>query len=426
MITHKGKTEKFINQILLITIFFQSVGLIKGIDTQPNFILTFLLFLPLLLVRIKLPLPLLIAFVICIISLLLGLLYHAESIDVKFSLTYVASICSLFAIFILYYNGYISINTKFLLSVLFVYLSVGVIQLFIPDFMSFLVTRSVDAALSFSESGRGVRSLTGEPAHLGKIITIISALYVLEVFRINNMSINSRQVSQLILVSMFFLLCNALVARSFYSTFNHFLLFFILCLTLKPLFTVTTLSLTFGVTLVWIYSLYIGGSDVRIIKIFGLFIEKPQVLLDFGAFRRVLNVPLTFNNLTHFGLFGAGNSDYTIFVSYSTPLGNLDYMLFNRLYGGVTEFLLKFGVFSLPIMLVFSILQFSTLYLRVKVGSYSKWLGFYLFTASFIILFQDGAPAKPLPLFFCVYCAFLISSNLKGKKLSIINKQKVS
>lgn len=418
----RGNVDGFISFILLITIFFQSVGAIKGIDTQPNFILGFLIFLPLLLTRLRCPTFFLIIFLICIISLFLGFAAHIDNITFKFSITYTASICILFIIFLLFYNGYLYITTRFLLGVLAIYLVVGVTQFFIPDFMSFLVTRSVDAALSFSESGRGVRSLTGEPAHLGKIITIISVLYVLEVFRMNGMKVNRQQTKNLILISMLFLLCNALVARSFYATFNHFLLFSLLCIILRPLFTFTTLSLIAGLFFLWLYSLFLSGSDVRIIRIFGLLIENPQVLLEFGAFRRVLNIPLTFNNLAYFGIYGAGNSDFQTVVSYPTPLGELSYMLFNRLYGGVIEFLLKFGLFSIPIMFVFISFQIVTLRLRVEVEGKIKWIGFYLFTASFIILFQDGAPAKPLPFFFCVYSVFLVFPKLlKANRLRFQN-----
>ncbi|MEZ8943713.1 hypothetical protein AB6E30_06625 [Vibrio sp. 10N.247.311.12] len=395
--------NSYLDRILLFSIFFQAVGFFPGIDTQPNFILLCLILFPFIISRLVVSaVPLSVLFILTC-SLLAAFLFHVDNITLKTALTYLAPVFIAYAIFILNVSGCLNLSTRFLLIVVFIYSFVGVCQFIKPDFLSFLVTRSVDAALSFSESGRGVRSLTGEPAHFGKIITIINVFFVLTYAKEKGMKFNTYDVNYILSVSLFLLLINVLVPRSFYSIFNHALVFYFLIVFFRPKLSLVILVSFVSILLVWGASLSFIDSDVRFVNILNYMLNEPQRLLDFGAFRRVMNIPLTFYNLSFFGPYGAGDSDFSIYTSFSTPLGELYYNVFGRLYGGVFEYTLKFGVFSIPILACVLLLMCSALKLRVFVNGQSSNLGGWLLFALFLILFQDGAPAKPLPIFLLIY-----------------------
>ncbi|CAK4070525.1 hypothetical protein [Vibrio sp. 16] len=393
----------------MLSVFFQAVGFIPGIDTQPNFILLFLVFLPLMCNHLIISVRSLLVVCVLVCILLLAFFFHADNITLKTALTYLAPIAIAFAIFTLMSSGYFTLSSKFLIFVVIVYLLAGIGQFVKPDFLSFLVTRSVDAALSFSESGRGVRSLTGEPAHFGKILIIINVFFVLVYAVEKNFIFSRHDVNYIMWISFLLFVANLLVPRSFYSAFNHFLVWFFLTLFLKP-------RLAFGILLCLLFvGLYLGASifiyesDVRLLNILKYMLYEPQRLLEFGAFRRVMNIPLTFYNLSYFGPFGAGDSGFSTYASFQTPLGELRYNVFGRLYGGVLEYLLKFGVFSLPVVGCVIYFMFSSFKFKVSINGRVKKLGLWLFCALFLVLFQDGAPAKPLPIFLLIFTFFMLS-----------------
>ncbi|MFA0372518.1 hypothetical protein AB4511_23255, partial [Vibrio sp. 10N.222.54.F6] len=277
------------------------------------------------------------------------------------------------------------ISSKLVKIVFVIYASVGIIQFIYPEFLSFLVTRSVDAALSFASSGRGVRSLTAEPAQLGKVFTIISVIYFL-VVKVDNKDSNRKVFCWLTIM----LLATLLISRSAYAIAIHSFIYYILVSLLsKRYFGVLTVISVFSMVFLSTAFFIIAQNymDVRSVKIIYSLFNNPEFILSQGAFRRVINIPITFDLLNYYGFWGAGNIDKVINGWIPTPIGTYFYTMTNRAYGGYFEWLLKFGVLGLPFVL--TIFYFCT-------ASMSKFKGKRVALIIAIVIFQDGTPVLPL------------------------------
>jgi hypothetical protein len=118
---------------------------------------------------------------------------------------------------------------------------------------------------------------------------------------------------------------------------------------------------------------------------------------------RVLNVPLTFINLSHFGFWGSGNSSFNLQSQFGTGFGTLGYTISNRLYGGFVEYILKMGLLSLPLVTGY-------FYMLVTIGKVNLFLSGsrrsvgVVFSGMLLLLsLQDGSLASPLMIFAVVY-----------------------
>jgi len=393
-------SHKLFGVLLLYTIFFQAVGIFPNSDTQPNFIILSCFSLIFYNKSLTFSYVNLLAFIGCYFCLVLAFLLQAEYLTLKYILTYTVSLLSFLLIFVLVKNERLNLSSEFLLTVTAIYAFVGFVQFFIPDFFSFLVTRSVDAAFSFAESGRGVRSLTGEPAHLGKVFTILNVLFLFSMW--SGGTFRSRP-NQLILVSILFIFVNLVISRSFYSVVVHGLIFLVfICLVNKRLFIYLSVVsfFTFGLILSLVNNVY---GDIRFVRILDLLLNNPSLLLEQGAARRVFNIPLSINNLTYFDWYGAGSNPKSFIAELQTPVGPLYYPGFNRAYGGLVEFLLKFGFFSIPIFWIYFLLLFRISRIRGSIKGKNVAIGLFFAISIFILTVQDGAMAKPLPMFLLAY-----------------------
>jgi hypothetical protein len=386
--------------LILISILFQAVGILPNADTQPNFIVISLLFIVIFISNLKYETVDIVSFIICYISLFIAFLLQSEFILMKYFLTYTVSLLSFFIILVLIKNKVLVLSSPFLLTVTSIYVFVGAVQFFIPDFMSFLVSRSVEAAFSFAESGRGNRSLTGEPAHLGKIFVILNVLFL---FNAVTEGGRRKTSSYLIFTSLAFLLANIAIARSFYSIFAHASLILILIMFVnKKLFII--LSVVFFIVLGFFITIINNvETDIRFVNILKMVINNPSELLNQGAMRRVFNIPLSLNNLQHFDWFGAGSNPKTFRGTLTTPIGTLHYSGLNRAYGGIIEFVLKFGVFSFPLLIIYFTLLFRIAAQVTYLNGVRIHLGLFFAFCVFVLTFQDGALAKPLPILLLMY-----------------------
>ena len=371
--------------LLYSTLFFYSVGFVSGIDVQPGFILFAVIYIGFNISKVELTPRELSISVLLLVFFIAGCIVHSQNLDLKFILTYSIVILNVFTIYVLIKCFNFVISSKLVKVVFVIYASVGVVQFIYPEFLSFLVTRSVDAALSFASSGRGVRSLTAEPAQLGKVFTIISVIYFL-VVKVDNKDSNRKVFCWLTIM----LLATILISRSAYAIVIHSFIYYILVSLLsKRYFSVITVLSVFGMMFLSTAFFIIAQNymDIRSVKIIYSLFNNPEFILSQGAFRRVINIPITFDLLGYYGFWGAGNIDKVINGWIPTPIGTYFYTMTNRAYGGYFEWLLKFGVLGLPFVL--TIFYFCT-------ASIFKFKGKRVAVIIAIVIFQDGTPVLPL------------------------------
>jgi len=392
--------DRLFGWFLLCSIIFQATGILPNADTQPNFIILSSLFLLIYLKDLKYDIVSVITFIVCYVCLLVAFSLQAEHITLKYFLTYTVSLLSFLFVFILVKNEKLNFTSKFLIIVTAVYAFVGAVQFFIPDFLSFMVSRSVDAALSFADSGRGSRSLTGEPSHLGKVFIILNVLFLFSRSISEKPQVNP---NQLILATILFLLINFLIARSFYAIFTHTSILLILIFFMNRVLFSVLLIVFVLFSSAFIVMMSGVSSDIRFVSILNILINDPSALLNQGAMRRVLNIPLSLNNLLHFDWYGSGSNPKTFQSTIDTPLGVLHYIGSNRGYGGVIEFALKFGFLSIPLFVTYFLLLFRISFVRTVFNGKSVSVGLFFALSIFILTFQDGALAKPLPMFLLAY-----------------------
>jgi len=396
---------KFAAVFVAILAYFPFVGFVPNMDLQPLFYVSALLFLSLFFLKLKVDLYFIVLLSMSLFSITLQFVFWEENADFKYFVTY---LMTLFAIFFFYVclkdSGHVFLSSSVILTSFFVYTSVGAVQLFYPDFLASAVTRSVDATFSYAETGRGVRSLTGEPSSLGKMFSLLNALYVLHLVWHKKVV----KPSKLLVISFSFLLMSTLISRSAYAVIVHFFLIMILwfLISRKSFFVFSVIgSVILFSAFAAVLSFLDELRDIRIANIIWLLINEPQAILSQGAMRRVLNVPITFNNLAHFGWAGAGNSQEVFFASLWTPLGRLDYLGHSRNIGGFVEFALRFGIFSVPAFILYFWLLIRSLNVRSSFSGTDIRIGWYFGAAILLLSFQDSSPALPLALLLIVGAA---------------------
>jgi hypothetical protein len=387
--------------IALIPLFFPFVGFFEGIDTQPIFLLLSLAMLPFYFSKIKLEQPVWIMFILIFLMLLARFSLETEFLDFKYVATYVSSILTFLIIYIGVVNGYFQIGIKFIIVVTVIYVGVGFVQLFLPEFLGGIVSRSVEHALSYSGSGRGVRSLTGEPAALGKVFTTLNVIFI---YLLYSGKIKSKG-SYAFGASFIFFTLSMLLSKSAYALGIHFVLLSILLLLInKRLFLIV---LVFSIIIFSSFITYLYAyPELRAANVLVMLVENPTMLLQQGAMRRVFNIPITLNNLTYFGFAGAGNDPSTFMASVWTPFGSLNYMGFGRNIGGFVEFLLKFGVFSVVLLSCYFYMLTKIALIKYIDSQKAYRLGIFFSSSIFLLTFQDSSPVLPISWFLPVYFYF--------------------
>ncbi|WP_254277482.1 hypothetical protein [Halomonas sp. 3H] len=399
------KVNKFFTLIVLISLFFPYVGFVSGIDVQPLFVF-FLLPSVFLALSVSVPLKATLVFLLSIFTLILYGLVFGYSVTSKFILTYLFAVTTVYFIYIYIKNYNIDIGLKFVFFVLSCYIGVGLVQLFfMPEFLAGLVHRDSAVVHILKESGRGARSLTGEPSHLGKVITLMNVLMLYIIMKENSYGFSSR-LNMSFVASFLLLALSGLVARSAYAFAVHLsvvLFFFVSVMKAK-----TVIRIISSISLMFIFFILLHLFDVmsgtRIEAMFLLAFNNPEALLQQGAARRVFNIPLSLNNLRYFGIFGSGERESVYNAVLWTPIGDLSYFANYRNLGGLIEFVMRLGVFSFPFLLVF--LLFSIRVLRLNSFSdlfgYSGF-GFFVLYSFLITMVQDGPFVLPIGWFVFIY-----------------------
>tara|TARA_B110000211_G_scaffold206965_1_gene242424 strand:- start:3179 stop:4402 length:1224 start_codon:yes stop_codon:yes gene_type:complete len=386
--------------LLVWTLLFPYVGWFSGIDTQPLFILFSSVFIILNISNVsKNPLNIwfLISCIFCFLSIIISQLVYLESFDFIYLITYVVVVITIFNIKLLLDLGEIEVNKNHIYIALLVYVLVGFIQSFIPDFLAFMVSRSIESVYTFAETGRGVRSLSAEPATLGKLFNYFYVLLIVMYFKSGNISFN--KISSL---TILFLIIHVLIPRSAYALMTFLIIAMSLFAVIKVRYFILT-SLLLFLTFSIFYSSTEVTSGGRIITLIHNLIHNPELLLEQGAMRRLLNIPISLYNLGYYGFVGSGSSASTWITSMPTPIGDLNYLVHSRNLGGFIEFILVLGVLSLPFVSIYSYYFFSIFKVKSKIADNTIYLGIWLFIVFFLLILQDGAVTLPLAWFFIFY-----------------------
>lgn len=404
------KIPSILGFILAITIFFPEVGIVSFSDVQPNFFVMAALVIVLLASNIKVSKTNLVFFSICIICLWLSFVLHNNNVTQTYILKYTISTVSIIFCYILCSNNIIKVSQEFILIVAGIYIAVAMIQFIVPDFMTFLVTRDIETSRLIS-TGRGMLSLTGEPSHFGKTITILNILYIF-IF-LTNYDKRRAYFSPLMVSSLLFI-SNLILSQSFYACFFHFICLLGISYIFKPKTTLAFITFLFFGLIAIISYFEAMFPEARIIQVAFAAFTDPELLLGQGAMARVLNIPLSFINLLHFGVWGAGNSSDIAFGQLDLGFGILEYKISNRMYGGFSEYILKLGILSIPLFIGY-------LFCITRIAFSKSIKGSFIIGAMLLMLsMQDGSPASPLMIFAIIY-AFVQTSRMTRLNIRTIN-----
>lgn len=373
----------------VLLILFPFVGFFPGVDVQPFAFLFCFLVVIANFKKITIHYSFLFLFLYMLIIVLVYTLFYVEML---FFIKEIFFALSFFVIGILVKSKIIMLKGKHLKYCFIIYSLVGCVQLVSPEFLTFLVSRSEEQVMMAVDSGRGVRSLTGEPSHLGKIYVVLNFLLIYAYARKcqHNNDFNTHFYKVFGLSIIFFLL-NLILARSAYMLVIHLMMLSGFVLLFRARFFFIFLFVAMAPI---VFYLNISEDSSRISFLLNIALNNPELLMQQGAFRRLVNIPIIFNNLAFFGPLGAGASDMVFQTSLSTPLGEYFYLARSSNLGGGFEYLLKYGLFAIP---AFAYIAYRLL-LLFKIYS-NKALAFFLFSCLSVILFQDGSISNPLTLY---------------------------
>ena len=382
-----------LEKVILFSIFFPYIGLMQGADVQPTFIV-FSGLLCLLLIN-KVSRTSIFLLLVMIIFGFLVLFMDSNITPSKLFLVYIVSLLTPFFIYNFLINNKIIISLSFIYFILLIYLFVGTVQLFYPDFLSFLVTR--DNTEQLIESGRGSKSLTGEPSQFGRVLILINVLFLFEKIVVKK----SVDFKKYLYFSVVLLILNIILSRSFYAFAIHFFIIFIFSyfVAKKYLFLFSLLSIQ-GIILLYIY---IDPSS-RFFIIMDALATNPDFIFNQGAIRRVLNVPISIYASYQYGGFGAGFSGSNLLVS-SLPFFGYDipFALLGRNLGGVIEYYLRIGILSIPLYFAYFFLILRCCSIKALYKGRKSSIGHFFAVCAFILTFLDGSPSDPMKWYFFIY-----------------------
>lgn len=387
-----------------LTIFFPYIGFLQGIDIQPFFIFVLFFFLLFNFKNIKCDSYFIIFFFSYSVIELFFIISYPE---ISYVINRLFFVCVLIIVYLFVYNFYNYFKLKHIIWFGFIYISVGFIQLYDPYFATDLVSRSVDNIDNLISSGRGVRSLTGEPSHFGKIIIILNLCYIVFYFKNNCLLINKKEIYNITFFTTSLLTINLLLSQSAYMLLIHLflILLFIFSFNKKAVSYFLILLLIIAISQFSNFSLFDGG---RLSFLFDLVISEPQLLMEQGAFKRLLNIPISIHSLQNYGVFGAGGSKEVFDAKIWTPLGYYNYISASKSFGGVVELVLIHGLFSLFFLFNYFYWLFRISKIKLILNGNKVNFGFFIAFGVFILSFQDGSINNPI-IWFMVFYFYIFS-----------------
>jgi hypothetical protein len=388
------------DSLIALAVLFPYVGIVPGIDTQPNFALvaSVAVFLMLLLRQNQgVGRTALLLFSMLLLLVAARLLFGENAAHGRYVATYVLALVVPFLMWYLVWRGNVVAAVRRLIwFAISMYAGVGIIQLLIlPEFLGFMVTRSGADVETITNSGRGVRSLASEPAALGIIFSYINVLYVYCSLWPN---FNFKRARKASFMSLILFGATLLISQSAYAVAIHFILLviFFLCVDRRALFyTATLLSL---VSIPLFLSEWLEGRRLLIIgKAF--FSLDFNYLMSQGAFARLMNVPMSIHGGLAMFPMGFGNSDVTVHGSFKIFGSEYAYEIGNRNLGGLVEWFLRFGVIGLMILGLYFYALWRIAKMRSWGDGLSVRLGIFLSLAVFLLTFFYGSTTNPMAWF---------------------------
>jgi hypothetical protein len=379
--------------LLYFFILFPFVGFVNGIDTQPFYILFSLLIIVYNIHKYTIDYNILFFVFLLTISIILSFLF--TEVDFNYILESLLFPLSFILIYILIDNNLLKITVKSLNIVALIYILIGCIQLFFPNFLIFLTSRTTENIGMLINSGRGVRSLTGEPSHFGKILIVINLFYIYLYHYSNELKFKT-----LIYYCIFLFLSNLILSQSAFSISYHsfLLLIYFLCIHKKYILLNSLIIICLLFTLQLIISYYF--SNTRFYKIYFSIFYNTDFIKEQGAFRRLYNYKIAINNFFYYFPLGTGNSNLKYSTYINTIFGKYSYYASNNVLGGYISLLLKYGIFSFSFFLFY----FYSLF-QIFVTNYKKefLIRIFLVVSIFIITFLDSSIINPFYLIFYLY-----------------------
>ncbi len=384
---------------LAFMVLFPEVGFYNATDVQPNFFILAILLVIALPHRLKLDRSTISYFLICFLALWIHFVIHQENVTLIYMLKYSVALLTILLCYILCSNNALIISNRMILTAFFIYILVGAIQFQIPDFLSFLVATKDTGELMLA-TGRGMQSLSAEPSHFGGILVLLNILYAF-----NSLTKERKRVSynHLYLITFCFFLFNCLISQSFYACFYHFLSLIGISLILNRRVTFIILAVALFSFVSIITYLNIVFPEARFIYLLNMLLNNPELLLEQGAIVRALNVPMSLLNLSYFGVWGSGNVDVNWIARINIGFGEVSASIGSRLYGGFIEYVLKMGILSTPLVLVYLYMIWSISATSFKALGHSRFTGIIFAFMILILSLKSGSPASPLMIFFVIY-----------------------
>ncbi len=299
------------------------------------------------------------------------------------------SVC--FLAFTLFIKRY-SFPWRLIISINILYIFVGLIQLYIPDIVSNIVTTR-----GLIDSSRGVTSLTSEPTFFGLFLFFLSFLYLVE----SNFKPKTNLVLLIFInvLSIFFLSKSSTVALFFlisipfifFTRFNFRLTFLISCSTLLIIFLIP--YLLDGSRLLDLYELV---KEIGIMQL---------IFLDQSINDRVANVIYPLHGFYLNNFLPGGFHSFSQMHIYLTDY----YLGFFNFGSGSTSILSYIGAFVYELGFL-GIIFLLWIFVLIQDGTITR---FFDTTLLFILLNSSVPPSLPLiPFIFAVY--LLKNNNLEN------------
>lgn len=395
---HDGPIRTCFDWVVALAVLFPFVGVVPGIDIQPNFALAgFATVLLVLLLRPqrgvgRVSLQLL---GVCGLLLSVRFLVGQNGLNPRYVATYVLALGVPFLMWHLVWRGRLLVASRLLWAAIFIYVAVGAVQLMVePKFLAWMVPRSVEDIDALVATGRGVRSLASEPAAFGKVLAYLNVLYI---FFSLWPAFDRERARKVTYGSIFLFGANLLLAQSAYAIAVHMV---ILAVALwfvdrRGLF-VAALGVI-GVLGVLLF-VWAGGSRLLLIAkaVFSLNLE---FLMRQGAFARLMNVPISIYGGLQTFPFGFGNSDLVIPGQLDFFGSTYAFMIGKRNVGGFVELFLRFGVVGLVVLAIYGIALWRIAKMRAVCDGLPSRVGIFFAFALVLLTFLDGSSADPLAWF---------------------------
>lgn len=391
----RGKS--LLASLYIIVLSFPFIGLPgASFDTQPWAYIVSVLLMGFLIGGRKLLVPRFIQKYIILSLLFLGIKIAFDALLVHegyvFSSTtlfrQIFSYTSIIVIFLAVYNYGRKPNRSLFYFVFVVWFFSGVLQIIVPDIFSSILPR-----VSTSDT-RGVTGLASEPTHYARQLALLLVLAVYLFYKRVLTRFDLLFVTYMVVFNVLF------VAKSFTGLAFIGPIVITVAWVLYPRLRAVLIPFTIVLVIGFFYAAFQFMPGSRLVQLTVLLFQDPESLSNFGAYRRITNVPTSlyvgFVQYSGWGL-GFGREFSHIPSTYSQSAFS---SLSVNPHGGVLGIVHLAGVLGIPWILFWVHLLFKPSFFAKGSGPVLLMLGICLA----ILCFFEGTTAQP----FLAYVASII------------------